>query len=309
MQTSLNGVLTPVATPFTKGGESVDIPALRKLIDALVDSRCISALIATAATGQFASLSDKERAEVVEVTIEQAAGRLPVIVGTGAASTHEAIRWTKHAASLGAVGAMVVPPFYGPTPAAVSVKGFAAISDACDLPIMIYNAPYAAHNILMPEHIAEAVRVANIRWVKLTTGVLDHHTWIRELIGDKVQIFEGVDTLAFAAFCMGADGWIAGPSNMVPELTFEMWKRVKAGDIAGARRLQGRMFALLQSMRENMAYYDVINEVCGLRGLPMGDLRLPGLHLEGAHLERVRAAARGLGLVGVGIGKLDASTI
>jgi len=309
MQEPLTGIITPLATPFTRDGDKVDFPAYRKLIDAVIGSGAVSAIIANAATGQFASLSDDERAEVATVAVDQAAGRLPVFIGAGAPSSHQAIRWTKHAEGLGAVGVMIMPPYYGPTPAAVAVTHYAAISDACALPIMIYNAPYASQFILMPEHIEAAVKSANIKWVKLTTGAIDHVTWLRTTLGDRVQVFEGVDPLAFPSFCLGANGWVAGPSNMIPEIAGELWKRVNAGDLGSARRLQDKIFPLLQTMRENMGYCSVINEVCRLRGLDLGPVRLPGLALEGEHLQRVRDAARTLGLVGVPIGQFDASKL
>lgn len=309
MQGDLTGIIVPLAAPFSKDGDSIDFGAYRRLIDAIIASGAVSAIIANAATGQFASLSDDERAAVAEAAIKYADGRIPVLIGAGAASTHEAIRWTRHAEKLGAIGVMIVPPFYGPTPPAVSVKHLAAISQACPLPIMIYNAPYATHHILMPEHVEQAVREANIKWVKLTTGVIDHITWLRTTVGDRIKIYEGVDPLAFPSFCLGADGWIAGPANMIPEIAAEMWKRVKAGKLIEARRLQDKIFPLLQTMRENMAYGSVINEVCRLRGLDLGPVRLPGLELEGKHLDRVRSAAASLGVTGVPLGSFDASKL
>lgn len=309
MQYKLSGIIAPLATPFTRDGVAVDFPTYRKLIDAVIESGAVAAIIANAATGQFASLSDDERAAVAEAAVDQAAGRIPVLIGAGAPSTHEAIRWTKHAEKLGAFGVMIMPPYYGPTPAPVSVQHYAAVSDACALPIMIYNAPYASHVILMPEHIVQAVERANVKWVKLTTGAIDHVTWLRTLIGDRVQVYEGVDPLAFPSFCLGADGWVAGPANMIPEIAVEMWKRVQAGDLAAALRLQDKMFPLLQTMRENMAYGSVISEVCRLRGIDLGPVRLPGLPLEGNHLKRVQDAATTLGLVGVPIGKFDAAQL
>jgi 4-hydroxy-tetrahydrodipicolinate synthase len=309
MQDVLTGIITPLATPFTKDGEKVDFPAYRKLIDAVIGSGAVSAIIANAATGQFSSLSDDERAEVATVAVDQAAGRVPVLIGAGAPSAHEAIRWTKHAEKLGAVGVMIMPPYYGPTPPYAAIQHYTAISQACPLPIMIYNAPYASQHLLMPEHIAAAVKSANIKWVKLTTGAIDHVTWLRTTIGNVVQVYEGVDPLAFPSFCLGADGWVAGPSNMIPEIAVEMWKRVQAGDLAAARRLQDKVFPLLQTMRENLAYGSVINEVCRLRGLDLGPVRLPGLPLEGNHLKRVHDAAKALGVAGVPIGKFDASKL
>jgi 4-hydroxy-tetrahydrodipicolinate synthase len=307
MQGTLKGIIVPLATPFTQD-DQVDYPAYRKLIGRVMKSG-VSAIIANAATGQFSSLSDDERTRVAEVAIEEAGGRIPVLIGAGAASTNQAIRWTRHAEKLGAVGVMIMPPFYGPTPADVAVRHYAAISEACPLPIMIYNAPYASHVLLMPDHVEEIVAKANIRWVKLTTGAIDHVTALRLRLGDKVGIYEGVDPLAFPSFCLGADGWVAGPGNMIPEVAREMWRRVEANDLPGARRLQDLMFPLLQTMREKMAYGSVINEVCRMRGLDLGPVRLPGLELGPEHLKRVRDGANALGVDGVPIGDLDATRL
>jgi 4-hydroxy-tetrahydrodipicolinate synthase len=204
---------------------------------------------------------------------------------------------------------MIMPPFYGPTPADVAVRHYAAISDACALPIMIYNAPYASHVLLLPEHIEQIVSAANIKWVKLTTGVIDHVTALRLRLGDRIMIYEGVDQLAFPSFCLGADGWVAGPSNMIPEVAIELWRRVQMGNLELARRLQNRVYPLLMSMRENNAYASVINEVCRMRDLSLGQVRLPGCELAPNHLERVREAANALGVAGVPIGELDASRL
>jgi 4-hydroxy-tetrahydrodipicolinate synthase len=308
MQSRLTGIIVPLATPFSADGEEVDYAAYRKLIDRVIASG-VSAIIANAATGQFSSLNEAERTKVATTAVEQAAGRIPVLIGAGAASTREAIRWTRHAESLGAVGVMIMPPFYGPTPADVAVRHYAAISDACPLPIMIYNAPYASHVLLLPEHIEQTVASANIKWVKLTTGVIDHVTALRLRLGDRVGVYEGVDPLAFPSFCLGADGWVAGPGNMIPEIAIEMWRRVQASDLAGARRLQNRVYPLLDAMRQKMAYGSVINEVCRMRGLSLGPVRLPGCELGPEHLKQVRDAAGALGLEGVPIGELDASAL
>src|SRR5262249_19429346 len=242
MQSLLSGIIVPLATPFTANGEEVDYPAYSKLIDGVIGSG-VSAIIANAATSQFAYLDPAERTKVAATAVEQAAGRIPVLIGAGAASTRESIRWTKHAQSLGAVGVMIMPPFYGPTPADVAVMQSKAGSGAGPLTIMIYNAPYASHVLLLPEHIEQIVAAANIKWVKLTTGAIDHVTALRLSLGDRVGIYEGVDTLAFPSFCLGADGWVAGPGNMIPEIAVELWRRVPARDLSPAPRLASPVFS------------------------------------------------------------------
>ena len=165
MHIDLTGIVTPLATPFAKGGESIDTAAFRKLIDAVIGSG-VKAIIANAATSQFSALDDKERELAAEIAVDQAAGRVPVLIGAGASSTRGAIQWARHAQSLGAAGVLIMPPFYGPTPADISVRHFAAISDACPIPIMVYNAPYASHFMLLPEHIVQIVQKANVPWWK-----------------------------------------------------------------------------------------------------------------------------------------------
>jgi 4-hydroxy-tetrahydrodipicolinate synthase len=308
MHPEITGIFTPLATPFTENGDGIDFAVYRKLIDAVIGAG-VSAIIANAATSQFSALSEAERAEAATVAVEHAAGRVPVLIGAGAPSTRDAIRWTRHAQSLGADGVMIMPPYYGPTPAEVSVRHYATISDACPLPIMVYNAPYASHIILLPEHIEQIVDRANVPWVKLTTGVIDHVTALRIRLGERITVLEGVDPLAFPSFCLGAQGWVAGPSNMIPEIAVEMWRRVQAGEIEAARRLQDRAYPLLDAMRQKMGYMAVINEVCRLRGLDLGPVRLPACELEPDHLFVVGAAAESLGLKDVPIGSLDATAL
>lgn len=308
MHVQLSGVITPLATPFTADGERVDLAAFRVLIDAVIGAG-VQAIIANAATSQFAALTEAERTRAAEVALEHAAGRVPVLLGAGAASTREAIRWTRHAQSLGAAGVMIMPPYYGPTPADIAVRHFAQVSDACPLPIMVYNAPYASHVILSPDHIEAICRQANVPWVKLTTGVIDHVTALRLRMGDRVTILEGADCLAFPSLCLGADGWVAGPSNMIPEIVLDIVRRVRAGDLSAARRLHDRSYPLMDAMRQNMGYMGVINTVCRMRGIDLGPVRHPACEVEGAHLERVVSAARALGLEGIPIGAHDARAL
>jgi 4-hydroxy-tetrahydrodipicolinate synthase len=308
MHIKLKGIVVPLATPFSSATGEFDEATFRRHVDLVIDSG-VSAVIANAATSQFSSMSDAERTKIAEVAADQVSGRVPFLIGAGASSMREAIRWTRHAKSLGADGVMIMPPYYGPTPADVAVDHFAGVSDACDLPIMIYNAPYASHVLLLPEHILQMVERANIGWVKLTTGVIDHVTALRLSLGGRVGIYEGVDPLAFPSFCLGADGWVAGPGNMIPEIAIEMWRRVGAADLNAARRLQDKVYPLLQTMREKMAYGTVINEVCRLRGIDLGVVRHPGCELGPEHLARVHAAVDSLGLRGVPLGAFDASAL
>jgi 4-hydroxy-tetrahydrodipicolinate synthase len=291
----LHGIVVPLLTPFTAADE-LDVAAYRKLIDFVIESG-VHAIIANAATSEFYALDDAEREKCAEIAMEQARGRVPVLVGAGAAATRQTVRWARHAKSIGAAGLLIMPPHYFPPTVDAVVRHFAAVSDAVDTPIMVYNAPYAANLLLTPEHIERLTRSANVPWVKLTTGVLHHVTQLRQMLGERIAIFEGVDTLAFASMAMGSCGWVAGTANMIPELAVELWRLTHVeADMRGGRALNDRIDAI-QRMATTPAIYGAwIKEVCRLRGIPCGTARNPGDSLtpDQARLAHEHAASLGL---------------
>jgi 4-hydroxy-tetrahydrodipicolinate synthase len=299
----LEGIVVPLLTPFTDKSDQFDPAAFRRLIDFVIDAG-VHAIIANAATSEFYALDDAERTNVAEIAVGHARGRTPVLVGAGAASTRDSVRWAKHAKSIGADGLLIMPPYYfKPTMDAV-VRHFAAVSDAVDLPIMVYNAPYAQNLLLLPEDIDRLAKNANVPWVKLTTGVLDHVTRLRKTMGDRIAIFEGVDMLAFASMAMGSVGWVAGTANMIPEFAVELWRLTHIqGDMRAARALNDRIDPIQRMATTPAIYGSWIKEVCRQRGLSLGTARNPGDPL---NVEQIRLAhdyAAELGLIGKVTGK------
>jgi 4-hydroxy-tetrahydrodipicolinate synthase len=292
----LHGIVVPLLTPFTADGE-LDVAAYRTLIDFVIDSG-VHAIIANAATSEFYALDDAEREKCAEIAMEQARGRVPVLVGAGAAATRQTVRWARHAKSIGAAGLLIMPPYYFPPTVDAVVRHFAAVSDAVDTPIMVYNAPYAANLLLTPEHIERLTHAANVPWVKLTTGVLHHVTQLRKMLGERIAIFEGVDTLAFASMAMGSCGWVAGTANMIPELAVELWRLTHVeANMRAARALNDRIDAI-QRMATTPAIYGAwIKEVCRLRGIPCGTARNPGDSLTPDQVKLAREHATSLGLI------------
>jgi 4-hydroxy-tetrahydrodipicolinate synthase len=297
MPPKLEGIVVPLLTPFTRDTDEFDAPAYRKLIDYLLGAG-VHAIIANAATSEFNSLDEAERYSAAEVAVEQAAGRLPVLVGAGSPATRHSIRWAKHAEAIGADGLLVMPPYYGTCSLDSIVAHYAAISDATPLPIMVYNAPYAAHVLLTPADLERIASVANVPWVKLTTGVLEHVTLIRERMGDRIAIFEGVDSLAFPSMALGSCGWVAGTANMIPELAVELWRLVHVqGNLPAARALHERINPLHELSRDSGIYFALGKEVCRLRGYPLGATRRPWPELTEAQRAHAFELARDLGLV------------
>ena len=297
MPRKLQGIVTPLLTPFSADGERVDLGAYRALIDHVIAGG-VHAIIANAATSEFTALDDAERMDLAATAIDQARGRVPVLIGASSAATRGAVHWARHAKSLGADGLLLTPTFYGrPTIDAV-VRHYAAVSDAVDTPIMLYNAPYAQQMLLTPADIIRIAERANIPWVKLTTGVIDHVTLLRAMAGDRFAIFEGVDTLAFPSMALGAVGWVAGPSNMIPEHAVELWRLTcVAPDLKAARALNDRIDPIQRMATTPAIYYSWIKEICRLRGLPLGSARNPGDPLTSEQVAHARKLASALGLI------------
>jgi 4-hydroxy-tetrahydrodipicolinate synthase len=297
MTIKLEGVVVPLLTPFTAGGEEIDIPALRRLIDRLIAAG-VSGIIANAGTSEYYHLSEAEREREAEVAIEQAAGRVPVLIGASAISTHQTIRWAKHAEALGAAGLLIMAPYYAAVPIDAIYKHFAAISDAVATPLMLYNNPFVAQVLLMPDQIARLVEISNMPWIKLTTKEVEHVPLILQHVGDKATVFEGVDTIAFPSLANGSVGWIAGPANAIPELAIELWRLVRVeGDLKKAYALHRRLLPFLDYAVNGGMFCSFLKEVCGLRGYPLGQTRAPFYELTDDGKRRAAAFVTDLGLL------------
>lgn len=291
----IEGIVVPVLTPFKFDTDELDVDALRRLVDRLVDAG-VSALIANAGTSEFYHLDESERLKEAEVVVEQAAGRLPVLVGAGAVATRHSIRWAKHAESIGASGLLIMAPYYVPLSKPAILRHYMAISDAVSTPIMLYNNPSVTQVLLNPDDLAEFVQKANIPWIKLTTMKLDDVPMLVDRLGDKISILEGGDTIAFASMMYGAVGWVAGPGNAIPDLAVELWRLTRVErDLAKAQLLHRRLAPLLDFLSYEGVYCSALKKICELRGYPIGAVRAPFDELNTTQEARLLELAAGLG--------------
>src|ERR687884_890218 len=143
MSEPFHGVLPALVTPFTDDGEAIDTGALAALVERLVGAG-VGGLVPGGSTGEFTTLTNAERRQLVEVTVEAAGGRVPVVAGTGALSTRETVELSRHAERAGAAAVMVVPPFYDALSWRELLAHYTAVADAIDIPIMYYNLPSAS---------------------------------------------------------------------------------------------------------------------------------------------------------------------
>jgi 4-hydroxy-tetrahydrodipicolinate synthase len=240
------GSIVALITPMDERGE-VDDRALARLIDFHVDAGT-AAIVAVGTTGESATLDEGEHCEVIARSVELAAGRVPIIAGTGANATAEAIRLTRCARDAGADAALLVTPYYNKPTQAGLIAHYSAVADAVDIPQILYNVPGRTACDLLPETAGILSRVPNIIGIKDATGDLARVEQLRELCGEAFALYSGDDASGCEFMLRGGDGVISVTSNVAPRLMAEMCAAALTGDRAHAltcnQRLDGLHHAL-----------------------------------------------------------------
>ena len=285
-QKKWRGTYTVLVTPFTADGLAVDVPGLKRLVDWQIEQG-IHGLIPLGSTGEFLSMTMAEQEMVMEVCIKQAAGRVPVLIGTGAEWTDEAVMKARLAESLGADGVMVIPPYYStPTPDEL-FEHYRRIGEAVSFPIMIYNNPATANVDLTPEIVARLALIDNVRSIKESTLEVTRVRDIIELCGDKMTVFAGI--LGYESFWLGAQGWVAVCSNFLPRDSARLFELVADHkDQVNALALYRRMLPLVK-MVGGHRYVAASKVALGYMGLPVGIPRAPRLPLPDADTAELKA--------------------
>lgn len=290
MPEPFRGTYTVLVTPFTADGNAVDLPALQRLVAFQIEEG-IDGLIPLGSTGEFLSVSRDERTAITETVVRAAAGRVPVLVGTGAEDTREAVALSREAERLGADGVMVIPPYYSvPTDDELYVH-YKAIADAIGVPVMVYNNPATANVDLVPSLLGRLSTIEGCRYVKESTLEV---TRVRDIIaacGDGMAVFAGV--LGYESAWLGAIGWVAVCSNVAPRLSADMFRAAAAGDRGTALPLYRRLAPLLPWVG-GPRYVSGTKAAFRLMGMDMGPPRPPRLPLPADDLPALAAVLRGL---------------
>lgn len=272
---TFRGTYTVMITPFTPEG-ALDLPALRRFVDWQIEQG-IHGLIPLGSTGEFLSLSDEEQEAVAETVIRQAAGRVPVLIGTGAEDTREAVRLSRRAERLGADGVMIIPPFYSTPTEDELFHHYSTIAGAIGLPIMLYNNPATANVDLTPPVVARLSHIDNCRHIKESTLEVTRVRDIIRLCGDRMTVFGGI--LGFESFVEGAEGWVAVASNLAPGPLARLFTLVADEErIREARELYLRYLPLISFVGGHY-YVAGTKALLGHMGLPVGAPRPPRLPL------------------------------
>jgi 4-hydroxy-tetrahydrodipicolinate synthase len=288
------GTYTVLVTPFTPGGDAVDLPALKRLVEFQI-AEGVDGLIPLGSTGEFLSVSREERAAIVDCVVTTAAGRVPVLVGTGAEDTREVVALSKEAESQGADGVMIIPPFYSVPTLPELLHHYGRVADAIGIPIMVYNNPATANVDLTPAMLAEISRIPNCRYVKESTLDVTRVRDIIALCGGRMEVFAGV--LGYESAWLGAIGWVAVCSNVAPRLSRDMfWSAAFDANRDRSLALYRRLAPLLPFVG-GPRYVAGTKAALRLMGMEVGDPRPPRLPLPQAETAALAEVLRGMGLL------------
>ncbi len=291
--TGFKGTYTVMVTPFTEDGRAIDATALARFVDWQIDQG-IHGLIPLGSTGEFLSLTDAERHRVAQLVIEGAAGRVPVLIGTAAESTWDAIRYSREAEALGADGVMIVPPFYATPTADELYAHYRAIAEAIGIPIMIYNNPATANVDMTPPLVARLSEIDNVDYIKESTMDVTRVRDILRLSEGRMTVFGGI--MGYESFLNGAVGWVAVGSNLMPAAFAEMYRlSVEEVDLAAARALYRHILPVIDLVGQHR-YVAASKMALECMGLSMGPPRPPRLPPSAEEQDWVKRVVRDLDL-------------
>jgi 4-hydroxy-tetrahydrodipicolinate synthase len=273
MSEPFHGVLPALITPFTEDGRTIDDVTLAAIVNRLIGAG-VAGLVPGGSTGEFTPLSNAERRQLVEITVEAAAGRVPVVAGTSALSTRETVELSVHAERAGAAAVMVAPPFYDGLSWRELLAHYTAVADAIDIPIMYYNLPSASGVKLT----AAQLRELPVTCLKDTGG--DAVAAMELIQTDGPTLLNGWDTLTFAALAAGVRAVVWGTASILPEQCVELHRLlIDDIDLPAARELWARLWPLCQFL-EGQSYPAAVKAACRLVGDTTGPVRAPLLPLD-----------------------------
>ena len=242
----LRGSIVALVTPMLADG-AVDYPALRKLIDWHIaeGTDCIGVV---GTTGESPTVSVEEHCEIIRVSVEQAAGRVPIMAGCGANSTREAINLAQFAKKVGADSQLQVVPYYNKPTQEGQYQHFKAIAEAVDLPVILYNVPGRSVADMAHDTVLRLAQVPGIVGIKEATGNIERAQWLIKEAPKDFAIYSGDDPTAVALMLCGGHGNVSVTANVAPRLMHELCAAAMAGDVKRAMEIQFKLLPLHKAL-------------------------------------------------------------
>ena len=291
--TVFRGAATALITPLTDNG--VDYAAFGKLIDWQIEQG-INGLVIAGTTGEGATLTYQEHEECIRFAVERAAGRVPIIAGSGSNDTSRAITLSKFSCRAGADALLVVTPYYNKATQNGLIASYTAIADAVDRPIILYNVPSRTGVNIEPATYAALARHPNIVGIKEASGNFSKLAETVMLVGDTIDIYSGNDDQVVPLLSMGGSGVISVLSNVMPAATVEMCRKFFDGDVAGSAKMQCDLLPLINALFSEVNPIPVKAAMAAM-GWCENIVRLPLTPMEEAHWAKLKGIMEGHGLI------------
>lgn len=292
-KTIFEGAATALITPLTPDG--VDYENFGRLIDWQIDAG-IDALVIAGTTGEGSTLTDEEHREVLDYAVKRAAGRVPMIAGTGSNDTAYAIDLTKFACDIGYDAMLVVTPYYNKATQKGLVKMYEAIADASTKPLVLYNVPSRTGVAIQPATYAALADHPMIAAIKEANGDISKIAETIALVGDKLDVYSGNDDQIVPILSLGGKGVISVLSNLIPGETSQMVKKFMAGDVQGAAKMQLDYLSLI-----NALFCEVnpipVKAAMHAMGYCSDDIRLPLTPMEDDNRAKLLGLMRSHGII------------
>lgn len=285
---TLAGTWTALITPFRDG--EIDEAALRNLVETNIAGG-VSGLVACGTTAETPTLSAAESDRVIEIVIEQAAGRVPVMVGTGTNDTRSTLERTRHAQQMGAAAALIVMPYYNRPTQEGLYQHIAHVAANCDLPIVLYNVPGRTGSDIQASTVARLAQLPTVIGIKEATGNVDRASEIIRLCGPDFAVLSGDDSLTLPIMAVGGRGVISVASNIAPAAMSALTTAALAGDFLQARTIHHEILELCGAMFVETNPVPVKAAAAQL-GLTTAEVRLPMVPLQPESQTRLTAALR-----------------
>ncbi|MBX8483899.1 4-hydroxy-tetrahydrodipicolinate synthase [Pseudomonas cichorii] len=279
------GIIPALVTPFTDD-QQLDEQALRGLIENLLQAG-VHGLFVLGTNGEFFTLSESEKLKIARITVEAAAGRVPVVVGTGAFATHEVIELNKKMIDVGADALSIITPYFNAISQSELIKHYAAIADASELPLMMYNIPAKTGMSIGIGAVATLSQHPKIKGIKDSAGNFDALVQMMKYRSDDFAVFAGTDSLIYWNLLAGGDGAIAATANAVPDVVMSIWNNFQSGNHEAARAAQ----EALRPLRDAFALGTmpvVLKTATQLLNVPVGPCRFPVQPLDAAAREKLQ---------------------
>ncbi|MDB4307942.1 4-hydroxy-tetrahydrodipicolinate synthase [Gammaproteobacteria bacterium] len=288
------GSLVALVTPMREGG-AIDEDAMQRLVDFHVEQHS-DALIAVGTTGESATLNEDEHCQLLRRTVEMAAGRIPVIAGTGANSTREAIDLTRCALDAGVDACLLVTPYYNKPTQEGLYQHYKTVAEAVPIPQILYNVPGRTAVDMLPGTVERLAPIDNIIAIKEATGDMDRARRLVESCGQQLDIYSGDDATAMELMLLGGKGNISVTANVAPQAMHDMCAAALSGDRETASAINASLESLNQCLFVESNPIPVKWALHEMGLIPDG-IRLPMTTLSAEHHETVRQALREAGLI------------